>query len=141
MGDVISISRVSDVDIFAEFDAQCPTIPDDIDSRIPRSARKAVDGRGAQGDQTLFRKHCAIVVVLSLCILAIVKFVSGSIATQLGMQYRDFESSNTSHRQSQAAWAGYISTMEQDAYYQRVVKEKQLYQQRFPGNQVLTGGN
>lgn len=132
MGDVISISRVSDVDIFAEFDSQCPSIPEDIDFRIPRSARKAVDKPGSQNDQSLFRKHCAIVVLLSLGILAIVKFVSGSIATQIDMQYRDFENHGVSHRQSQATWAEYISTLEQDAFYQRVLNEKKLYLQQYP---------
>lgn len=132
MGDVISISRVSDSDIFSEFDSQCPSIPEDIDQRIPRSARKAVVRSSASYDQNVFRKHCAIVVALSLCVLFVVKFVSGTVSSQLGMQYRDLEGDVAKHRASQRAWAAYIQTMETDPYYQRLIREKQLYARQYP---------
>jgi hypothetical protein len=127
MGDVISISRVSDVDIFSEFDAQCPDIPENIDSRIPRSARKAVDKGVLDRDHNLFRKHCAIVVALSVCGLLIVKVVSGAIAAQSGMRSVDFEHSATDHRLSQSSWAAYIRKLENDAFYRHVQQEKHLY--------------
>ncbi len=132
MGDVISISRVNDIDIFSEFDSQCPSIPEDIDQRIPRSARKAVTRPGALNDQGVFRKHCAIVVALSLSVLFIVKFVSGAVSSQMDLQYRDFEGDVATHRTSQTAWAEYIETMESDPYYQRVIREKQLYSRQYP---------
>ena len=127
MGDVISISRVSDVDIFSEFDAQCPAIPDNIDSRIPHSARKAVGNRPLDRDHNLFRKHCAIVVALSVCGLLIVKGVSGAISSQSGMRGLDFQQSSTDHRVSQSSWLAYIRKLENDAFYQHVQQEKQLY--------------
>lgn len=131
MGEVISISRVSDIDIFSEFDSQCPSIPEDIDQRIPRSARKAVTRSGALNDQNVFRKHCAIVVALSLCVLFIVKFVSGAVSSQMDLQYRDFEGDVATHRASKSAWAAYIESMESDPYYQRVIREKQLYSRQY----------
>ncbi len=127
MGDVISISRVSDVDIFSRFDAQCPQIPAEIDNRIPNSARKAVVKSTQSDEHYHFRNHCIVVVVLSFVVLAGVKYVANIMAQSSAADGAITERGDTSYRDKQASWLEQIKLMELDPAYQRVLEEKRLY--------------
>lgn len=127
MGEVISITRVSDVDIFSQFDAQCPGIPEEINTRIPRSARKAVMKTPYQTGEHNFRNHCAVVVVLSLAVLIAVKFATGAITQQAGYSPLQISLQNTAFRESQATWLAHIQSLENSAGYQQLLEEKRLY--------------
>ena len=137
MGDVISISRVSDVDIFSQFKAECPEIPEEIDNRIPKSARKAVAHQPPATRSHQFRNHCVFVVVLSILVLAAVKFISSAVAEQVS--FNRFESGvggigsevDTTYRNNRDAWLVHIKTLESHPVYERIVEEKRLYALHF----------
>ncbi len=131
MGEVISISRVSDVDIFSQFDAHCPSIPEEIDSRIPRSARKAVDNNIRSDRPHHFRNHCVILVVLSVVVLAAVKLASSAIARQTTTGQAEIAQSNTDFRHHKDTWQAQIKSMENHPAYLRVIEEKRLFAQQY----------
>lgn len=123
MGDVISLTRVTDVDIFSEFDAQCPSIPESIDLAIPRSAGKAIGKAEAGAEKKGYRTHSFLLIALSLLVLFTVKLIVGAMPSQSV----DLTSTNTSYRQSQETWLSFIETLESDPLHQRVLEEKRLF--------------
>jgi len=133
MGDVISISRVSDVDIFSQFDGQCPEIPAEIDARIPRSARKALEKSVYHEVENNFRNHCVLVVVASLLVLAGVKLTTNAITARVGLHQPQAELLSTDYRNSQSEWAAQIQRLESDPAYQRVLEEKRLFALEYAG--------
>lgn len=133
MGEVISISRVSDIDIFSQFDDQCPQIPEDVDALIPRSAHKAVHKTAPVEIGHSFRNHCIIVVVLALLVLAAVKIGTGALINQVSHAKLETKSLDTEHRNNQTSWQAYIRLLEADPIYQRIIEERRLYSIQFPG--------
>ncbi len=135
MGEVISISRVSDLDIFSEFDAQCPSIPQDIDGLIRQSAESAVDQQQFKGTTGAFKTACVAVVVLSLVALAGVKFVASNVAGNYSAsRYGEFTTStrSTDWRESREAWQTYINYLQNDPRIIHLQTEQKLFKQQYP---------
>lgn len=132
MGDVIDISRVTDTDIFSQFDDQCPQIPKEIDVRIPKSARKAVHKSENRQAGNKFRNHCLVVLTLALIILLAVKLGTNALIGRVDHEKSAGNRPNVDYRLNQATWDAYIRELEADPIYQKILKEKQLFALKYP---------
>lgn len=134
MGEVISISRVSDLDIFSEFDSQCPSIPHEIDVLVRQSAEKAVDKRNHSEKPASFRAACVAVVVLSLIALAGVKFVASQVPGNYSSgRYADATANMSKNwRESRESWQAYITHLQNDPLMVHLQAELKLFQQQYP---------
>jgi len=134
MGEVISISRVSDLDILSEFDSQCPAIPIDIDQSIRQSAESALESRGRTRQYVSFRMAGILVVAVSILALVMVKYVSNHLANGLSSTQINsaFLSGSPQWRESQVSWAAYIQKLENDPVVVQLRTEQELFRQQFP---------
>ena len=134
MGEVISISRVSDLDIFSEFDAQCPEIPEDIDKIISHSAENAVGKPNYPQHTGSFRVACIAVVLSSLVALAGVKFVASQLTGNFsGSKYGDISATGKKEwRESRESWESYITHLENDPRVVHLQIEREMFQQQYP---------
>lgn len=134
MGEVISISRVSDLDIFSEFDALCPAIPQALDDEIRQSAENAVDKKQPNEKPGSFRAACVAVVLLSLVALAGVKFVAGQVADKYSSsRYGDVQANMSKNwRKSRESWQAYITHLQNDPLMIHLQAEQKSFQQQFP---------
>lgn len=133
MGEVINISSVSDLDIFSEFDAQCPAIPDDIDLAIQHSAAHAVGQQPAEQKAFSFRTVCAGIALASIVAVASVTLTemtpeSGNPATVRGLTGE----AQPVWRQTRESWQAYIAQLEKDPAYLHLLRERALFQHQYP---------
>ena len=134
MGEVISISRVSDLDILSEFDSQCPEIPIDIDQAIRQTAESVLERQVRTRKYVSFRVAGILVVMLSILALVLVKSVSNHLAGGLssGQVNSSFLSGSPQWRESQVSWAAYIQKLENDPVVLQLRTERELFLQKYP---------
>ncbi len=134
MGEVISISRVSDLDILSQFDSQCPAIPTDIEQSICNTAGNAVQRQESSRRFVSFRAASISLVVISIFSLVMVKYVSNHLASGLSSSQVSFSFAGDSPhwRESQASWTAYIQKLENDPVVVQLRAEKELFRQQYP---------
>lgn len=133
MGEVISISRASDLDIFSEFDAQCPTIPEEVDTAIRACALNAVAPYTSATKPASFRAACGVVVLVSLAALVVVKGLTSRMATTTSVaHYGLSDTAQGEWRKTRESWQAYISQLEKDPVFVHLQREKKLFQQQYP---------
>ncbi len=140
MGDVISIRRQGDNDIYRIFDARGPILPDDLDDKIKTAAARALGKKTPQGDGA-FRSACLIVVCLSLLGIVVaqrIQYASVSApqatvasAAQAGVPL-PFAAAKTPQndvhwRQSEQSWSSHIEQLELE-----LAREKTDFGHAFP---------
>ncbi len=133
MGEVINISRASDLDIFSEFDAQCPSIPEEIDTAIRACALGAVNQNTSAAKPASFRAICVVVVLVSLVALAAVKGLTSRMAANTYTSHYGLSDTEQGEwRQTRESWQAYISQLESDPVFLHLQREKELFQQQYP---------
>ena len=151
MGEVVSIRRTTDDDLFDFFNASCPKVPVELDEKVKRSAGRAVQGQEIVNvGRPSFRTACLLVASVSLIGLMLVRGVSvrWNDAVESAASYANSTSSTAnqpqlaaaqpvsstvdSWRRNKSAWAAYIETLESDPFYQHVLSERRKFKERYP---------
>ena len=151
MGEVISIRRSSDDDLYELFSQACPEVPDAVDEKIQLAAVQALSGSQGRYYQPSFKTVCLVVVSACLVGAALVRGVTnrwnvavdsaGMYSVQsnnlnseaiMGAALPADNSSVKSWRRSRGAWAEYIARLERDPFYQYVQQEKMRFEARYP---------
>ncbi|OED43642.1 hypothetical protein AB833_03300 [Chromatiales bacterium (ex Bugula neritina AB1)] len=126
MGEVISIHRHGDNDIYRIFDTRGPAMPDDLDEKIKDAAIRATGGSEGPGTNP-FRSAFVVIVVLSLLSVIVVQrfhykpvstatIVAGFAQTSMDTG----EPRTVPWRQSKVVWLNHISGMEAELLREKV---------------------
>lgn len=84
MGEVVSIAKARQTDIFSMFDAACPSLPEEASREVIETALRSVGG--AKSDKTTsFRAACIVIAVISLFGLALSYFNSFPVQQRASM--------------------------------------------------------
>ncbi len=151
MGEVISIRRSTDDDLYTLFSDTCPEVPDAVDEKVHLAATRALGGSVDNPSQPSFKTVCLVVVGACLIGVALVRGVTDrwNIAVDSAAKYSVQasslnkeavlsaalpldNSSEKSWRRSRDAWAEYIARLERDPFYQHVRQEKLHFEARYP---------
>ena len=151
MGEVISIKRSTDDDLYALFNEACPEVPAAIDEKIQHAAIRAIGGSHEHSAQLSFKTVCLVVAGACLIGVALVRGVSDrwnhavdsaamySVQSNnlnnelvLGAALPPESSGEKSWRRSRGAWAEYVARLERDPFYQYVQQEKMRFEARYP---------
>ena len=76
MGEVVSIAKARQTDVFSMFDAACPSLPEETDRGVLETARRSV-GDGKSIKPTRFRTSCLIIGAISFAGIAL-SFIVGT---------------------------------------------------------------
>ena len=151
MGEVISIRRSTDDDLYALFNESCPAVPDAVDEKVHFAATRALGGNLDHPSQPSFKTVCIVVAGACLIGVALVRGVTDrwnnavDSAAKYSVQASSLNeeavlgaalpmdnSSEKSWRRSRGAWAEYIARLERDPFYQHVRQEKLRFEARYP---------
>lgn len=157
MGDVISIKRSTDDDLFSHFEAACPQVPPAVENSIRLSANRAIGGEQRIDQLPSFKYF--FVAIAGLCVIGMLlangvtsRWKNAVQAAAVYSEPNDLEtlatassepglaaaiaaelpSSDGSFIRARGAWAEYISRLERDPYYQYVLAEKRRFAAQYP---------
>lgn len=148
MGEVVSLAKARQADVFSMFDAACPSLPEETNRDVIETAERSV-GAATAGSSVKFRTACLLIAILSTVGLA-ASFL-GAPDTQ-GQLVRDLNFSSNlvvtdefiiapahaddpAWRQSREAWLAHIAKLENHPYFQQVLREKRLFSLTYPDRQ------
>ena len=151
MGEVVSIRRTTDDDLFDFFNASCPSVPVELDEKIRHSASRAVQGQEIVNvGRPSFRTACLLIASVSLVGIILVRGVSArwNDAVESAASYSSSANNvvnspelaaaqpviaaTDSWRRSRSAWAEYIEKLESDPFYQYVLSERRRFKAQYP---------
>ncbi len=162
MGEVISIRRSTDDDLYTLFSQTCPEVPAEVDEKVQLAASRALGGNQVQSSQPSFKTVCLVVAGACLIGITLVRGVTDrwnnavDSAARYSVQSSNLNkeavlgaalpldngppdnsslvnNSENSWRRSRGAWAEYIARLERDPFYQYVLQEKMRFEAQYPG--------
>jgi len=160
MGEVVSIAKAKQTDIFSMFDSGCPALPEITDEAVIHSASRSV-ARVEVKKPGASRVACLVIGGVSLIGIAL-SYLTAETSTN-----RDLTSSVAGHslltadsaligsfssdlivteeftlntqvlderawRLSREAWLAHIAALERDPAYQQILREKRLFAMTYP---------
>ena len=66
MGEVVSIAKARQTDIFSMFDEACPSLPEETNHGVLETARRSISD-GKSNKPSRFRTACLIIGTVSFC--------------------------------------------------------------------------
>lgn len=148
MGEVVSFAKARQADIFSMFDSACPALSEDTCRDVMETAERSVDAQ-KPGNSVSFRTACLLIAVLSVIGVA-ASFIGGvgkqgQLAGDLNFSAdlvvtEEFtiapaQADDPAWRHSREAWLAHIAALENNPYYQQVVREKRLFSLTYPDRQ------
>ena len=148
MGEVVSFAKARQADIFSMFDSTCPALSEETNRDVMETAERSVDAQ-KPGRSLSFRAACLLIASLSVVGIAASFYggtgTQGQLATDLNFSAdlvvtEEFtlapaQADDPVWRHSREAWLAHIAALENNPYYQQVVREKRLFSLTYPDRQ------
>jgi hypothetical protein len=148
MGEVVSFAKARQADIFSMFDSACPALAEETNRDVLETAERSVDAQKPRKSVS-FRTACLLIASLSVIGVA-TSYLSGvgkrgQLAADLNFSAdlvvtEEFtlapaQADDPEWRQSREAWLAHIAALENNPYYQQVMREKRLFSLTYPDRQ------